>query len=462
MNNCRITPTADPTSAIQKAIDEGSPAGRIISIAPGTYRCGTIILRSNIALQLEPGATIVGSDNIDDYRKDVDLFVDAVGHTRGRTLFYAKDAENVTVEGYGTIDGNGGAFPPSHPNHLQRPFLMRLVDCKRVKLLDITIKNSAAWNVHLLGCEDVSVRGVTIYSWVNGNNDGIDIDGCRRIRITDCDISTGDDAICLKATTAKRPCTDVMVSNCVLKSECGAIKLGTESIGDMKNINITDCVIYDTGMCGIKILSTDGSHMEDINISNITMHQVTGPIFIKLGDRGRLYDTSETARPAGVIKNVSISNIMATLKYLHKINPQAYVQAGLKEQSGILITGMPGHCIENLTLSNISTVFKGGGTLEESRNEVPERIKDYPEHTYFGVLPSYGMFIRHARNVVMDNIRMTLSEPDCRPAMVIDDVEDMDMSRFSAAAPQAPSPLVKLKNSSRVRINGKAAESDIS
>lgn len=190
------------------------------------------------------------------------------------------------------------------------------------------------------------------------------------------------------------------------------------------------------------------------------MHGVTGPIFIKLGDRGRVYDTSETARPAGVIRNVSISNILATLKYLHKVNPQAYVQAGLKEQSGILITGMPDHCLENLTMSNISTVFKGGGTVEECGNEVPERIKDYPEHTYFGVLPSYGMYLRHARNVVMDNIRMTLSEPDCRPAIVCDDVEDLDIYQFSAAAPQAPSPLVRLKGSSRVRVNGKVVDSD--
>lgn len=405
------------SGAIQKAIDACAEAGGgTVLLTAGVYRCGTIVFKSNVILYLDAGAKILGSDDLADYSEDVQMFVDAVGHKRGRCLIYANNVKQIGITGTGVIDGNGEAFLDSDPRYKERPFLLRMVDCQGVHVETVSLTNSAAWVSHYLQCSHIRISGVTIQSRVNENNDGIDIDSCQDVRISDCSIDTGDDSICLKTTTS-RPCRNIVVSNCVISSGCGAIKLGTESVGDMNNIVVSNCAIYETGMCGIKIISMDGSVIENVVMSNITMYNVTGPIFIRLGNRGRTYFDTDSQRPAGKIKNVSVSNI------------EALVKADTKDRSGMLLTGIEGHCIEDLTLQNIAVTYPGGGTKEDINRSVPEQTSEYPEHHFFGVLPSYGMYLRHIRNIHLSNIRLNNCEPDLRPAVSCEDVTGLTIDR---------------------------------
>ena len=157
------------------------------------------------------------------------------------------------------------------------------------------MRDSPMWVQHYLDCEGVSIRDVTVRSRVNHNNDGIDIDGCRRVRISDCDIWSGDDAIVLKSTFAG-PCRDVTVTNCVISSNCNALKLGTESNGGFENIVMSNCTIYDNRLAGIALEMVDGGTLDRVIVSNIVMNKVGAPIFMRLGNRARPY-TENGPRP---------------------------------------------------------------------------------------------------------------------------------------------------------------------
>jgi polygalacturonase len=429
------------TIALQKAIDACSyGGGGTVLLTAGIYKSATIELKDNVTLHLESGARIVGSSNLADYRDDIKMFVDAVGHTRGRCLIYAHGAVNIGITGAGVIDGSGAAFKHEDPLHKHRPFLLRMLNCTDVRVCDVQLVNSPAWVSHYLCCKNVTVRGITIKSRVNENNDGIDIDSCSYVRISDCHINTGDDAICLK-TTDSRACHDITVTNCVLSSGCGAIKLGTESVGDMRNISVSNCTLYDVGICGIKIISMDGAELENIAISNITMDRVTGPIFIRLGDRGNTYH-SDTQRPAGFIRNVSLSNIIAN------------VETESLASSGIFITGVPAARIDGVSLSDISVTFPGGGLESDMGNQIPEMVSDYPEHNYFGTLPAYGVYIRHADDIYLTNIRLRLASIDKRVAIGCDDVNGLTLTQVFGDIERSGKQELLLENTTGVKILG--------
>jgi len=252
----------------------------------------------------------------------------------------------------------------------------------------------------------VYIRGITVASRVNQNNDGIDIDSCHRVRISDCDISSGDDAIVLKSTS-DRACRDVVVANCVLSSLCNALKMGTESNGGFENIAIGNCSIYDTNLAGIALESVDGGALNRVVISNIVMSNTRGAIFVRLGDRARPFKEGMERPGVGSLRNVILSNIQATGA----------------DQTGCAISGIPGHPIENLTLANISISFAGGGTRADARRRPPEYPEKYPEYKMFGVLPAYGIYCRHAKNVQLDHVQLTWEKPDARPPLVTEDVE---------------------------------------
>jgi len=429
------------TQALQAAIDKVAAVGGGTVVVPaGSYRTGTVVLKSHVTLHLEAGAWLVGSEDIEDYRDDVGMFVDGVGQPRGRSLILAADAENVSVEGRGTIDGSGQAFPKDHPRFAERPFLIRFVNCRNVSLTGVKLQNAAAWGCHFLNSETILVHGVTIHSRTNLNNDGLDIDGCRRVRISDCDIDTGDDAICLKCTT-ENPCTDVTVTNCVLSSDCGAIKCGTESVGNFTNITISNCAIRDTHGCGLKLLSVDGSRMENVLVSDLVMDRVTGPIFLRLGARLRTYHQGQSPASIGTLRGVTIRNVRARV-----------VEPG-DRRSGVCISGIPGHCVEDVSLESIHITYPGGGTVEEAaRLDLPEKIDSYPTESMFGVLPAYGFYVRHARDISLKGIRVSAERPDARPALVSEDVEGLEILDWRSAEPGGGPPLMRLRNTRDARI----------
>lgn len=409
------------TSTIQAALNACANAGGgSVIVPPGHYVTGTLKLPSHVSLHVEKGACLMGSSDRNDYPEVEGGFTDAVGQKRNRCLIYSQGATQVGLSGEGVIDGRGSAFDYEEDG---RPFMIRFIDCHDVRVVNLTLRNSPGWVSHYLGCENILIQGVTIHSHTNGNNDGIDIDSCQRVRIAQCDLDTGDDAICLKSTRST-PCANVVVTGCIIRSVWGALKIGTESAGDFRNIIFSDIVIRDTHGGGLKIISMDGSRLENVMVSNIIMDNVSGPIFIRLGARLRSYHPDQEKREVGVLKNVTLKNITGT------VWEEGYLLYGkLKRKAGIIITGVPGHPIENLHLEGIRFRFPGGGTLEDAaRQDVPELETEYPEFPTFHPIPAWGFYLRHIKGLKLRDVELSLRDQDARPAFFSEDVEDFSAS----------------------------------
>lgn len=429
------------TRAIQAAVEACARAGGgVVYFPAGTYLAGTIYFRSGVTLHLAEGSTLLGSPNLNDYPVTIPEYRSFTDNYTERSLLYGEKVERIGIAGRGVIDGHSAAFQGEWK---QRPMTMRLVQCRQVAVSDVTFQNSAMWMQHYLACEDVQIRGLTVRTrCCNHNQDGLDIDSCQRVRISDCDISSGDDAIVLKSTSAL-PCRDVVITNCILSSPLNALKMGTESNGGFENITISNLSIYDTGFAGIALEIVDGGLMDRITISNIVMRETGCPIFIRLGDRGRPPQSGLPRPGVGKLRNVVISN----------------VQAIGGDEIGCSITGLPGHEVENVTIENVSLSFRGGGTREAARRQVPELAASYPEYRMFGVLPAYGFYCRHVRGLSLVNLTLDYQQAELRPALICDDVSDLNVMRLSAAGEPDGEPLIKFEQVRRAWLQHSRATS---
>jgi len=415
------------TAAIQAAIDAGP--GTVVFPA-GTYLSGTIRLRSGVALELDTGATLLGSTDPADYPDATPAhrsYTDTYVH---QALIYADGERGIAIQGHGTIDGQGGAESFRRKPYRQRPYVIRIVSCEDVRIEGVTLRNSPMWMQHYLACDNVRIRGIRVFNHVNANNDMLDIDGCRNVIVSDCIGDSSDDAITLKSTS-DRPCENVAISNCAVFSECNGIKFGTESNGGFRNIAVSNCTVglqrdepgyfgQRKGLAGIALMIVDGGTMDQVTISNIAIRDMRVPIFLRLGNRARPFKEGMEKPGIGSVRNIFISNVVATAV----------------EPIGCSITGLPGHPIENVTLSDVRLTFPGGVKAEEIPESVPEKPEAYPESTMFGkVLPAYGFYCRHVRGLTFRNVQVATAMPDARPAFVYEDVDDL--RRETAAAPRA-------------------------
>jgi hypothetical protein len=250
------------------------------------------------------------------------------------------------------------------------------------------------------------------------NNDGIDVDSCENVRVKNCDVNSGDDALVIKSTSAGRPSRDIVASDCKLSSGTNAIKLGTESIGGFENISVSDCQIVKTQRAGIALYAVDGGDLHHVNVSEVGMDEVAAPISIRLGSRLKTFrEGDKPKRAAGKLEDVTIRNVSA--KNIGMI--------------GMLINGVPGHPVESLTLENIQLELPGGGTAADAKRELAEKAGTYPEYDMFGkTMPAYGIYARHVRGITLNNVRMNLLKPDGRPATVFIDVEDVTPAGFGS------------------------------
>ena len=423
------------TAAFQKAIDAcHANGGGKVYFSPGRYLSGTLFLKSSVRIHLESGALLLGSTNLDHYPKTVQEFRSYTDNYTVRSLLYAEKAEDIGIEGSGTIDGQGGAFEGEFK---VRPYLIRIVSCKGVRMNGVLLRDSPMWTVHFLDCDTVTVDGVTIRTRVNNNNDGLDIDCCRNVRIANCDIWSGDDAIVLKSS-AFQPTQNVAISNCILSSNCNALKMGTESNGGFQQVVIDNCVIYDNGMAGVALEIVDGGTMEGITVSNLTMKNVGCPLFIRLGNRARPPAPDMEKPGVGTLRNVTVSNIEAS---------------GAKS-IGCSITGIPGHCVENVTLSNLRFSFAGGEDGRDDVYAVPENVDQFPKHHMFGTLPSYGFFVRHVRNLSMRDVEVAFERRDDRPALLCDDVDGITIDGFTAMSSPEQDMIIGFRNVRNALIRG--------
>ena len=447
------------TEAIQKTIDacNKSGGGRII-FPKGEFLSGTVVLKDNVTLHLQKDAVLLGSIHLKDYR-NLDPFTEGLGIDVGWALLVAVDAKNIGIEGEGTIDGQGSALKAKHietdtrPEGQRwglRPFLVRIVRCTGVKVSGVTLKYAGAWTSHYFQSRQIQIENIKIESVGVAHNDGIGIDGCQNVRISNCDVVSGDDALVFKTTSSKMACKDIVVTDMRLKSNQAGIKMGTESMAPFEDIKISRCHIYDTKNGGIKLLTVDGAHLRNIEITDITMDEVRTPMLFRLGSRLNVFRKGQdTRQQTGTFENVVIRNVKA----------KAAANAQLMPPSGILITGVPGHYITNLTLENIEISLAGGGEAEHARQVVPEAIDQYPEVKTFGPrIPAYGIWARHVKGLKLNNIKFTLANNDMRPALICEDGQELQVNNWQLPETNGGESIIRLENVDRAQIKNVAAK----
>jgi polygalacturonase len=468
------------TAAINAAIEAASAAGGgTVYLPAGTYPSFSIHLRSHVTLQIGPGATLLAAaPSPERGRYDApepnehDLYQD-FGHSHWQnSLMWGIGLEDVAILGPGRIDGAG--LTPRGPGARwsrkagDRPLSMgtavgasgdpeaaalRAMDgqgnkaislklSRNVLLRDFSVLNGGHFAVLATGVDNLTIDNLTI----DTNRDGIDVDACRNVRISNAAInSPNDDAIVLKSSYAlgeTRPTENVTITNCEVSGydlgtllagtfgrtqekapdrdgPTGRIKLGTESSGGFRNIAISNCV-FDRSR-GLALETVDGGDVEDVTVTNLTMRDVTtAPLFFRVGNRGRTPDDP----PPGRMRRIVISNVVAT---------------GVDPRYPALVAGLAGHPVEDVDLANVRILYRGGGTREDAAREPPENETAYPEPSMFGTLPAYGFYLRHARNVTLRDVEVGFEGEDVRPAFALHDVTGVHFDHVIARlVPGAP------------------------
>src|SRR5713226_3528751 len=451
------------TPAINKAIEAAAAAGGgTVRFPAGNYLSVSIHLKSNIALYLDQGATLIAASPADGVRYDPaepnewEKYQD-FGHSHWHnSLIWGENLSNVSILGPGMIWGKGlvrsgsqsrtqqqnDALNATRAGEPKTPFgypnprdavepgwgnkSISLKLCRNVIIRDITILHGGHFAILATGVDNLTIDNLKI----DTNRDGIDVDACKNVRISNCTVNSPfDDGICPKSSFAlgyARVTENVTITNCQVSgydegtlldgtykrafrnangtfSPTGRIKFGTESNGGFKNITVANCVF---DYCrGLALEAVDGALLEDVTITNITMRDISNsPIFLRLGFRGRGPKETTTA---GAIRRVIISNVV-----VYNADPK-YAS---------IISGIPGHPIEDVLLSNIRVYSQGGGTKEQAALDPPEKEDTYPEPTMFGVLPAYGFFIRHVKGLEMRDVEVSYMKDDARPPFILNDV----------------------------------------
>lgn len=434
------------SQAFQHAIDECSiSGGGQVFVPSGEYVVGTLLLKDGVELHLSKGVVLKGSTNHpDDYKS-------------GRGIIVAKNVKNVAVTGSGTIDGRGyhANFQRYGNNQGNRPHAIFFEDCQNAVIKDVNIENAAWWTVRLFKCDGVRIDGIKIYSHSIVNNDGLDIDA-RNVVVTNCRIDCDDDGICMKSDDPDFMVENITITNCIIASNCNPIKFGTSSLCGFRNIAISNCVIHRpaesnvwdwskeyrevrkgelTGLSGIAVEAVDGGTIENLNFSNISMTGIITPIFICLNNR----------KGIGSIRNLVFSNITAKA-------------AGVIPS---LISGIPGNLISGITLRDIIVEHVGNGTSEDAQKPLPENLHGYPENRMYGSHnPAYGLYVRHAQNVTIDNYQVRVQQPDARPAVVMKDVHGASVEKLKDFSEFKPDFLMRLVDCSKFRIEYDVNEGD--
>lgn len=443
--------TTKDTVALQRTIDAAARVSGTVRLATGTYLSGTVILKSGVTLEIDRGATLLGSTEQADYTKD-----------RWLALIEARRQHNIAIIGDGVIDGQGTALAAnvmrlvqdkkiidplaSHrPAEQNRPQLIELFECRGVTLKGITLKNSSCWVQTYLNCEDVTLDHVTVRSTAYWNNDGLDLVDCRRVHVTNCDIDSADDGICLKSGE-RHACENIVVEDCVIRSSANAFKLGTSSRGGFKHIQARRLHIHDTFRSAIALESVDGAAMQDVEVSDVDAKNTGNAIFIRLGNRQR------DGGP-GSIRDVRISNV--TVEIPATAPDAGYPLAGpaVRGPHNLFpssIVGLPDHRVSNVLLKNITITTAGGGRREianiplENIASVPEQEDRYPEFSMFGELPAWGFYVRHAEGITFENVTMKATTKDFRSAMVFDDASNVQLSQMHID-PAGDNPIIVLR-----------------
>lgn len=418
------------TQAIQTAIDAAHTAGGGTIIIPGGTQCltGTIEMKSNLTLHIEPGGKLIASHNREDFTKAPSA--GEYGGSHSGFLIIAHNAHNIAITGTGEINGSGIAYMDGWQEGYEpyirqpkpwRPRMIGFYGCHQVTFRDITLRDSASWCLHLTGCQDVLISGIRILNDLTiPNCDGIDPDHCTNVRISDCYIQAGDDCIVLKTTQSGRDlgydgCSDITITNCTLISTSAAIKIGTESQSDFYNITVSNCIIKSSSR-GLAIQLRDGGNVENVLFSNCIVetrlfhHKWWGqaePIYVTSLPR------NETTQ-VGHIKNVRFDHILC------------------RSENGAFIAGSEVNgkkTIDNITLNNVRIEIdkwsKWPGGQHDRRPILGQ------EHGGLQKALIHGVFVDGAKYVQLNQVNVVWGKN--RQVYWHDDFMEKNVTRFHIA-----------------------------
>jgi hypothetical protein len=449
------------TDAIQKAVDTvHERGGGTVTVPSGVFMTGTIVLKSNITLHLDNGATLLGSPNLDHYRR----------YSNGTQLgvLFAQEAENIAITGFGTIDGNGRAFVyhdrvkdlhpdlkrstrqglayldtlkgiqdgPVVPFEHMRPYQMILLSgVTNLNIRDIMIKDSPFWALHVADSDGVTVTGVRVRnSLLMPNADGLNFTSSSNIVVSDCDIIAGDDALAFSGYSVhhelpgyrdiRRVSENVTVSNCILQTRSAGIRVGGIDQNSLRNYRFDNITIYDSNR-GVGIFVHQDASIENVHFSNMTIQTRlhTGdwwgngePIHISVIDGGPL----ETG-VLGQLKNVSFTNIQAT------------------GENGVIIWGKEKGSIQDLRFRNVSLNLVNGPLQEEYGGNFDLRPANTLELNLFKHdIP--GIYLRHALDVSFHDVHLRWEKEmhsNFRHGVWAEHVDGLEFRWSSILAPRA-------------------------
>ena len=455
--------------AINRAIEAAANAGGGTVIFPaGTYNSFSIRLKSNIALQIMQGATILAADTPADHRDGYDPAESNApwesyqdyGHNHWHnSLISGEGLHDVSIFGPGLIWGKGLSRGGHEEPRAEEPRVgnkaIALKNCRNVTLTGFSILKGGHFGILATGVDNLIIDNLKI----DTDRDGMDIDCCKNVRVSNCSVnSPWDDAICPKSSYAlgyARATENLTITNCYVSGcyelgtlldgtfkqfapdvhvpRTGRIKFGTESNGGFKNITVSNCVFE--GCNGIALESEDGALLEDVAFTNITMRDVSeAPLFIRLGSRMR----GPAGVPVGACRRIILSNIVshnAVSKY------------------AAIISGIPEHPITDLKISDVYLHHQGAGTAEMAALRPPENETGYPDPHMFGPMPAHGFYIRHVSNIELTNVEIACTSPDMRPAFLLASVTDADLFRIKLPT-STHQPAFRLHKVSNFRLFG--------
>jgi Glycosyl hydrolases family 28 len=423
------------TAALQAAIDAcNKDQGGTVLVPAGVFVIGTVEMKSNVTLHIAAQGKLLGSTDGKQYHA-----VDAIplhGDTTLRDgnvgLIFAVNAENVTIEGPGTIDGQGAQFrspsrgvpPPSGRGGSHRPYHLLLHRCRNLRVRDIFLLSSAFHSVRVIESNFVWCQGIHIYNRANGNNDGFHFISSQYVHVSDCDVQSQDDACALFGS-----CRNVTVTNSTFSTRWAVFRFGG---GDPENITISNCVIYETYGCPIKMQFGAESRAQNILFSNLIMQDVTGPISIDLNNREPHDRGASGTAKKGFVRNIMFNGIRAYVRAEGKQFPDIpfdqHYRPGETRQCIALNCVQDGY-LENVVFNDVQVTYEGGGTAEEAARKVPLIAGEYFE---MGTPPAYGLYARRVRGLTLSNVRLQAEQPDLRPAVVLDHVMDADINGLRA------------------------------
>tara|TARA_R110000868_G_scaffold99016_1_gene272541 strand:+ start:399 stop:1754 length:1356 start_codon:yes stop_codon:yes gene_type:complete len=405
--------------AIQNAILACEKTGGTVLINNGVFLTGQIQLVSNMTLYIDSTATVLGikSDKEEHYPHQLieTIYPNRMLEDCQRRLIYGNKVENVTIEGGGTINGQGDYKPWMNVKELgtekDRPSILAFVGSKNIIVKDIALINPACWTQVYIESVNITIKNIKVNTGnLTPNRDGIDIVDCHNVLIEDCNIKSEDDGICFKSGS-EFGCKDIVVKNCIIDklnvNAGNCFKLGTDGLGSFMNFDVSNLTLKNAHQnSAIVIESMDGSVIDNITIRDSSIDNCGQAIFILLADRKR---TVPNRKPRiGTISNIVFKNISGD---------------NFTQQYPSIITGIPGHHIQNVVFENLNFKVKGG--ILETNQTVMEYDGNYPEGSKFGNTNAHGFFLRHADNINFINCKITTENVDARPWIIHENVKSI-------------------------------------